>query len=253
LNKPIETSAEGDALMGALICLSGQSSLLEDSLHEYVALIRGSYLISQTIVLPRNASIWKSITDSSHAGMLESMVEQQAVDLTLVEEFQDYTASLAKICTKPHELQYQGFLHQAITSLPTDPVQCECPSPPVGLEYPTLNPNAETCLLEAIRAFVALFLLPALLDHATFSDFVREDNIPAHLLLANMFLIDYLIGQTCFPKKETPKCGGRKGVLIAWIHRLMGRLPEEYRDFGDFPLRFCEVLSTYDARYLFSP
>jgi hypothetical protein len=71
--------------------------------------------------------------------------------------------------------------------------------------------------------------------------------------MANMFLLDYLLGHTCLPKSETPRFGGRKEVIISWIYKVVSRLPEEYRDFGDFPLRFCKILATYDSRYLFWP
>jgi hypothetical protein len=153
LSKPVESSAEGDALMGALICLAGQSSLIPDSVSEYVALTRGSFLVSQTVVLPMNRSIFRSITDSRHLDMLLSLFEEQPKDDTLIEDYQDYTESLAKICRKEHELQYQGLLYRSISLLPTKPLEGECLLP---------DPLAEmTCSYDNV-VLIVLTLVPQL-------------------------------------------------------------------------------------------
>lgn len=126
LSEPIESSAEGDALMGALICLAGQSSFLANSVHEYVNLTRGSYLVSQAVVLPLNGSMFKSITDARHLDLLITMFEEQPKDVALIEEYRDYVESLSKICKEEHELQYQSLLYRAISLLSTKPLDGKC-------------------------------------------------------------------------------------------------------------------------------
>lgn len=71
--------------------------------------------------------------------------------------------------------------------------------------------------------------------------------------MAHMFLLDYMIGHTCFPEREIPKCGGRKDIVIAWVRKTMRRLPAELRIFGDFPLKYCDCLAIKDSRNLFWP
>lgn len=66
-------------------------------------------------------------------------------------------------------------------------------------------------------------------------------------------MLDYLLGQTCMSTDTAPKFGGRKPAVMAWIKRMANSLPPEDRAFGEFPLRFCGIMQTYDARWLFFP
>lgn len=126
LGQPIETSAEGDAIMGALLCLCGQSSLITDSVHEYVAIARGTYLVSQAIVLPLGGSLFKTITDSRHLNALLSIFEEQPnADYGIMAEFRDSIGALITICHQDHELQYQELLYSAVAILPKSPFDGE--------------------------------------------------------------------------------------------------------------------------------
>lgn len=125
LSKPIETGSEGDALMASLCCLTGQSSLITDSMSEYLAMSRGTYLLSQTVVIPLNNSVFQNVTGTLHTNGLASLVQDQEKDLHLIAEFRGSIERLAQICTRKHELQFQIGLHESITALPTSAVDGE--------------------------------------------------------------------------------------------------------------------------------
>lgn len=95
--------------------------------------------------------------------------------------------------------------------------------------------------------------MPYNLKNEDFLDLVRKDNMAARLLVAHMLMLDYLLGQTCIPINKAPKFGGRKVAVLGWVKRFASNLPAEYRAFGEFPLRFCKMMETCDARYMFFP
>jgi hypothetical protein len=128
LSGSVESGAEGDALLAALCCLTGQSSLITDSMSEYLAMSRGTYLISQTIVIPLNDSVFQMVTGTLHTSGLASLVQDQEKDLDVIADFKESVEGLAKICTRKHELQFQIGLYQSITALPTSSVEGESSS-----------------------------------------------------------------------------------------------------------------------------
>ena len=72
-------------------------------------------------------------------------------------------------------------------------------------------------------------------------------------MMIHMFLLDYVAGRFAFTPAQTPKTSGRKSVVIAWTKKVAGGLPPEYLKYMRWPLKYCELLVNYDARYLLSP
>lgn len=108
--------------------------------------------------------------------------------------------------------------------------------------------------LTAWRSFVPLYVLPATFTNEDFVSFISTDNYAGHLLVIHTFLLEYLLGPFCIGPGEEPKGQGRKFVIISWVRNLAQRLPPAYEEYIQWPLEYCETLSSEkNSRYLLSP
>ena len=92
--------------MTAVSSLTAEAALDVDTMTDYLSVARGSYIITQAIVVPlskdpRNRPIY------STAAPVMTMIEDQAKDLDLIADFQKAVKSLRPLCRNEAELQYQ--------------------------------------------------------------------------------------------------------------------------------------------------
>ncbi|KAM6481747.1 hypothetical protein HDV62DRAFT_69560 [Trichoderma sp. SZMC 28011] len=228
LDHPPTKPADQDALFAAVICLVTQSSLMPDSMIDYITTTRGGNLVASTIITDYEKSIFKYFTPMEHDRSLERLISEQPRNFEAIEGFHTSAQRLMPLCQKPTEISY-----------------CEC-------MIRCIN-NLRTSCLEAWREFVILFIMPTTFNNQDFMEFVDYENHTGHLLIIHMFLLDYVLGNACLSKSDEPEYPGRKFVIINWTRDLARRLPSSYKEYTEWPLEYCKVLAERDARYLLSP
>ncbi|KAL6696945.1 hypothetical protein J3F84DRAFT_312258 [Trichoderma pleuroticola] len=228
LDHPPTKPADQDALLAAVICLVTQSSLMPDSMIDYITTTRGGNLVASTIITDYEKSIFKYFTPMEHDRSLERLISEQPRNLEAIEGFHASAQRIMPLCQKSTEISY-----------------CEC-------MIRCIN-NLRTSCLEAWREFVILFIMPTTFNNQDFMEFVDYENHTGHLLLIHMFLLDYVLGNACLSKSDEPEYPGRKFVIINWMKDLARRLPSSYKEYTEWPLEYCKVLAERDARYLLSP
>ncbi|KND94785.1 Sterol uptake control protein 2 [Tolypocladium ophioglossoides CBS 100239] len=222
LDHPPKSPADADALLATIVCLVTQSSLMSDSMVDYLTMTRGANLVASTIVPDYQVSIFHAFTPEGHLASLTSMVCELPKDLQLIDDFRSSVTKLEPICQKPCELEYLAALVRCIEALPW-------------------------------KGFVVLFTLPFCFSNEEFLSFINPDNHAGHLLVIHMFLLDYILGQFCIAPSDEPPCPGRKNVIVSWTKNMAKTLPRDCQEYIQWPLHYCEVLSRQDARYLLSP
>ncbi|KAL7815179.1 hypothetical protein V8C26DRAFT_131513 [Trichoderma gracile] len=228
LDHPPTRPADADALMAAVICLVAQSSLMPDSMIDYITTTRGGNLVASTIITNYEMSIFKYFTPREHDRSLERLISEQPRDYEVIHGFATSALQLRPLCQTPNEVAY-----------------CDCLVKCVD--------NLRTSCLAAWREFVTLFVMPTTFSNQDFMAFVDSENYTGHLLIIHMFLLDYVLGNACLSKSEEPEYPGRKFVIINWTKDLAQRLPPSYRKYTEWPLEYCQILAERDARYLLSP
>ncbi|KAK0755261.1 hypothetical protein N5P37_012086 [Trichoderma harzianum] len=228
LDHPPTKPADQDALFAAVICLVTQSSLMPDSMIDYITTTRGGNLVASTIITDYEKSIFKYFTPMEHDRSLERLISEQPRNFEAIEGFHVSALRIMPLCQKPTEVSY-----------------CEC-------MIRCIN-NLRTSCLEAWREFVTLFIMPTTFNNQDFMEFVDNENHTGHLLIIHMFLLDYVLGNACLSKSDEPEYPGRKFVIINWTRDLARRLPSSYKEYTEWPLEYCKVLAERDARYLLSP
>ncbi|KAH0528942.1 hypothetical protein TsFJ059_003753 [Trichoderma semiorbis] len=226
LDHPPTKPADQDALFAAVICLVTQSSLMPDSMIDYITTTRGGNLVASTIITDYEKSIFKYFTPMEHDRSLERLISEQPRNFEAIEGFHTSALRLMPLCQKPTEILY-----------------CEC-------MIICIN-NLRTSCLEAWREFVILFIMPTTFNNQDFMEFVDYENHTGHLLIIHTFLLDYVLGNACLSKSDEPEYPGRKFVIINWTRDLARRLPSSYKEYTEWPLEYCKVLAERDARTCF--
>ncbi|KAK2616228.1 hypothetical protein QQS21_000862 [Conoideocrella luteorostrata] len=117
LDNPPQNTIDADALFAAIICLLAQSSLMADSMVEYLTMTRGGNLVATTIIRDFNVSIFNNFSPEGHVRMVKEMVLEQPKDLKLIESFKSSALSLEPLCQGMNEIKYLEAMVSCIESL----------------------------------------------------------------------------------------------------------------------------------------
>ncbi|KAK5994823.1 hypothetical protein PT974_03207 [Cladobotryum mycophilum] len=226
--KAPKNPADADALFATLICLVAQSSLMPDSMIEYLTTTRGANLVATTVITDYQSSIFSCFTMEEHLKSLTKVASDQPKDMTVIDGFRSAVMDLEPLCQNHTEVAYWESLIRCIDSVPISAI-------------------------DGWKGFVVIFIMPSTFSNEDYSAFIDPENYVAYLLIIHGFLIDYLLGRFCIAPSDEPKYPGRKAVVISWARNLVKTLPPEYRKYMKWALEFCEELEHQDARYLLSP
>jgi hypothetical protein len=119
LDKPPTRPADADALLAAVICLISQSSLMPDSMVDYITTTRGGNLVATSIITNYEMSIFKRFTPVEHDRSLERLISEQPKSFEVIEGFQSSVLRLRPLCEKQTEIIYCESMIRCINSLRT--------------------------------------------------------------------------------------------------------------------------------------
>lgn len=124
LNSPPKKPADADALLASIICLLSQSSLMHDSMIEYLTMTRGANLVA-TIHPDMNKSMFGPLSLETHVAALTSLVSEQPKDLALIEEAIVSVEQMRELCEVPYEVTYLESLAKVANALKTSSLDCK--------------------------------------------------------------------------------------------------------------------------------
>lgn len=123
LDKPPAKPADADALLAAIICLVTQSSLLPDSMVDYITTTRGGNLVATSMITNYEKSIFKYFTPVEHDRSLERLITEQPKNFEVIEGFHSSALKLKPLCQKPTELIYCDSIVKCMENLRTSCVE----------------------------------------------------------------------------------------------------------------------------------
>lgn len=122
LDKPPQKPIDADALFATVICLLAQSSLMTDSMVEYLTMTRGGNLVATTMIPDFNLSIFSDFSPEGHVKMLTEIVKEQPKELDLIEGFKTSALSIEPICQTMNEIKYLEAMVRCIDAIKTSSV-----------------------------------------------------------------------------------------------------------------------------------
>lgn len=130
LDHPPTKPADQDALFAAVICLVTQSSLMPDSMIDYITTTRGGNLVASTIITDYEKSIFKYFTPMEHDRSLERLISEQPRNFEAIEGFHASAQRLLPLCQKSTEVSYCESMIRCINNLRTSCLEgmahCSC-------------------------------------------------------------------------------------------------------------------------------
>lgn len=95
------------------------------------------------------------------------------------------------------------------------------------------------------------------LDAEQFPAFIAESNYTGRLLIMHMIVLDYVMGTTILQERRvvaSPTVPQNvydyvKMMLLTWTQRIQEKLPEEYKQYGEWPIMFTrQCIDTGEMR-----
>jgi hypothetical protein len=123
LDKPPAKPADADALLAAIICLVTQSSLLPDSMVDYITTTRGGNLVATSMITNYEKSIFKYFTPVEHDRSLARLITEQPKNFEVIEGFYLSALRLRPLCEKTTEQIYCECIIRCMENLRTSCVE----------------------------------------------------------------------------------------------------------------------------------
>jgi len=118
LGQPPQSAADADALFATVVCLLTQSSLLSDTMVEYMTMTRGANLVATSVITDYSNSIFRSFTPDGHIQSLTAMVcETLPKDFGVIDAFRASVVSLEPLCREQTERAYLGCQVRCVDAL----------------------------------------------------------------------------------------------------------------------------------------
>ena len=123
LSQPCQSPLDADALFATAVCLMSQSSLMSDSMADYLVLVRGGHLIASTMLTDDEESIFRGFNGESHAGALTRIVSDIPKDLSVIDGFIASMLPLNPLCRTVCQQRYWDYLYKSSFALRTSSVE----------------------------------------------------------------------------------------------------------------------------------
>ncbi|KAL2019194.1 hypothetical protein VTK56DRAFT_9994 [Thermocarpiscus australiensis] len=222
LSMPSASTAEGDARYAAIFALTFQASCMPDGMTEFLAMTRGCHIVGRTSMMVYEDSLFYDFTPGGYADSVRRLIGGAAPSLEagqeiLVDEFLKSLRALAPLCTSPLEVKFLAATER-IANL------------------------ARVSLVEAYAQFASPYSLLNNSSNEEFAPFIDPDSHPAQLLLIHFILIEFAIGDVALGPVGA-RFAFRKKTCVAWMERLAAGLPDEYKQYTDWPMAYVRRLA----------
>ncbi|KAF5013834.1 hypothetical protein FDECE_191 [Fusarium decemcellulare] len=227
LSKPKLSKQDAEAAFGAMLVLTFQSAYMTDGLVDFLTMVRGCWLVGNNSVQDLETTIFKTFARATYLEKVKELVQldetDQWLDALVAEEFCASIKRIGPLCKSVPELRYLAHMQRIATLALTDPTE----------SYNELS-----------------FLYDGLGDLTTteFASFIDPQNYASQLVIIHMLILGFVMG-----RKSVDQCGqtelGKKGtdcrkvMSKMWIEQMLKRLPAEYHEYAEWPMRFIRTFN----------
>ncbi|RSM14572.1 hypothetical protein CEP52_001191 [Fusarium oligoseptatum] len=222
LSKPNITKAGGEAAFAAMLVLTFQSSYMVDGMVDFLTMVRGCWLVGYGSVGDLDETIFKTFARSSYYEKIKALAQQDDtvhyLDALIANQFCASVRRIAPFCKSVPELRYLAHMEK-IASLAA--VIVNCPS-----FYDVLGD----------------------LSSNDFAHFVDPQNHISQLVIMHTLVLDFVMSKKAvdeFGKTGIGRNGYdcRRAMSKVWIEQIQGRLPAEYQEYAEWPVKLVKSLN----------
>ena len=132
LNRPTASKAEGDARFATMMVLTFQSSYMNESMLEFLSMVRGCYVVSETAMQQLEDSLFCNFSLQRHIDTVHRLHDKapfQKQEDELVEAFSASISGLAPLCQSTLEIEFLAYFHRIIKAARVSAVDGEQNTP----------------------------------------------------------------------------------------------------------------------------
>ncbi|RGP69351.1 c6 transcription factor [Fusarium sporotrichioides] len=228
LTKTSFTQQDVEAAFGAMLNLTFQSAYMTDGLVDFLTMIRGCWLVGTQPSVNLDNTIFKTFGRVSYVDKIQAIVHKEDqtshyLDKFIAEGFCQSVQKLGPLCHSVAELQYLAHMQKIATLASTNPA-------------------------ESYRELAFLYDGLGHLNSNDFASFVYTENYASRLVIMHMLVLEFVMSRKVVEGDKRSSMGQkgyyyRKATSKGWIQHIFNRLPLEYHEYGEWPLRFINSLS----------
>lgn len=125
LNKPCLSKAEGDARFATVMALTFQSSYMQEGMMEFISMVRGCIVVSDTAMLDFEESAFRSFSPEQHEKTVRGLKGSAVSDIGYAVELDMAIASVRRVrplCYSILEVKYLGMMEGMLKTAKTSQI-----------------------------------------------------------------------------------------------------------------------------------
>ncbi|EXK33360.1 hypothetical protein FOXG_06157 [Fusarium oxysporum f. sp. lycopersici 4287] len=228
LAKPGLTNQDAEAAFGAMLNLTFQSAYMNDGLVDFLTMVRGCWLVGTQPYVDLDHTIFKTFGRVSYLERIKALIQDghetnHYLDKVIAEGFCQSVQKLGPLCHSVAELKYLAHMQRIATLASTNPAE----------SYHELT-----------------FLYDGLgnLSSNDFASFIDPTNHASQLVILHMLVLEFVMSRKSVEGDKRSALGKkgyhcRKAMSKVWVQQILRKLPVEYYEYGEWPLRFINSLN----------
>ncbi|KAH7197983.1 uncharacterized protein B0J16DRAFT_31766 [Fusarium flagelliforme] len=228
LTKPHFTQQDAEAAFGAMLNLTFQSAYMTDGLIDFLTMVRGCWLVGTQPSVDLDHTIFKTFGRVSYLEKIKAIVHEDDrsnhyLDKVIADGFCQSVQKLGPLCHSVGELQYLAQMQRIATLASTNPA-------------------------ESYRELAFLYDGLGHLNTADFTSFIDTKNYASQLVIMHMLVLEFVMSRKAVEGDKRSAIGQkgyycRKAMSKVWVQKILSKLPQEYYEYGEWPLRFINSLN----------
>ncbi|TIC95466.1 Sterol uptake control protein 2 [Colletotrichum higginsianum] len=214
--------ADGDAAFAAIMALTFQAGHMAEGMVDFLWMVRGCHIVATQAMSSFETSAFRGLSTPEHVegckrmalsrGGAKGSADGRRILSETFEGFEASLGNLAPLCGSVIEVEYLAGLKQVAVLFRTESD-------------------------DAYYAFAIVQNRYGEMSHKDFLLFSSPTNHAARLVLAHLFLMDYLVAVLGYGNSRgsgAVEVWGR--VTLAWLEKIAAELPAELRKHAEWPL-----------------
>ncbi|ESU16055.1 hypothetical protein FGSG_09464 [Fusarium graminearum PH-1] len=228
LTKAIFTQQDAEAAFGAMLNLTFQSAYMTDGLVDFLTMVRGCWLVGTQPSVNLDSTIFKTFGRVSYLDKIKAIVREDDqsnhyLDRAIAKGFCQSVQRLGSLCRSVPELQYLAHMQKIAILASTNPA-------------------------ESYRELSFLYDGLGHLSSNDFASFIDTENYASQLVIIHMLVLEFVMSRKAVEGDKRSSMGQkgyyfRKATSKGWVQQILSRLPSEYYEYGEWPLRFINSLN----------
>ena len=117
LSRPCASESEGDARFATVMALTFQSSYMSEGMLEFLSMVRGCYVVSNTAMLNFESSLFCNFSLEKHIDSVHRLNDKmppERQEHELVDAFSTSIMALAPLCRSTLEIEFIAYFNRII-------------------------------------------------------------------------------------------------------------------------------------------